>query len=242
MNVAVVLTGHMRCWEKVFPNFKQVIIDRYNPDIFIDTWEDEAYWDPHSQHGVVKNAPLIDFDKLIDKYKPIVLRKEHYENYHAQFEQRSKFFENFYHVPKNIISMLFKLGRGVALMEDHMFSTGKIYDLVIRMRPDLVFHEKLPDFDPFKFYTLAHRNHMGNGTSDMIQVGNFFTVGIFSKMLHHLPQIYKETGILCPHIVSEHFIKRLGLPWQEFSINKTIMHTPLGEYKPKEMYIENEKN
>ena len=237
MNVAIVLTGHMRCWKQVYPNFKQRLIDRYNPDIFIETWEDEAYWDPHSQHGIVKDAPKVNFDDLRNTYRPIAMRFDSYEKYQTSFEERSKQYSNFYHVPKNIISMLFKLGRGILMLEDYMFLTGKTYDLVIRMRPDLIFNEPLPQFDPNKFYTLGYRNHMGQGTSDMIQVGNFFTISLFSKLLHHLPQIYRETGLLCPHVVSEHFIKRLGFPWEEFMIDKTIMHTPLGEYKRKEMYL-----
>lgn len=237
MNVAIVLTGHMRCWKQVYPNFKQRLIDRYNPDIFIETWEDEAYWDPHSQHGIVKDAPKVNFDELRNTYRPIAIRYDSYEKYQSSFEERAKHYSNFYHVPKNIISMLFKLGRGILMLEDYMFLTGKTYDLVIRMRPDLVFNEPLPQFDPNKFYTLGYRNHMGQGTSDMIQVGNFFTISLFSKLLHHLPHVYKETGLLCPHVVSEHFIKRLGFPWEEFMIDKTIMHTPLGEYKRKELYI-----
>lgn len=237
MKVAIVLTGHMRCWKQVYPNFKQRLVDRYDPDIFIETWEDEAYWDPHSQHGIVKDAPRVNFDDLRNTYRPIAMRFDSYEKYQTSFEERAKQYSNFYHVPKNIISMLFKLGRGILMLEDYMFLTGKTYDLVIRMRPDLIFNEPLPQFDPNKFYTLGYRNHMGQGTSDMIQVGNFFTISLFSKLLHHLPQIYRETGLLCPHVVSEHFIKRLGFPWEEFMIDKTIMHTPLGEYKRKEMYL-----
>jgi hypothetical protein len=237
MKVAIVLTGHMRCWKQVYPNFKQRLVERYDPDIFIETWEDEAYWDPHSQHGIVKDAPKVNFDDLRNTYRPIAMRFDSYEKYQTSFEERAKQYSNFYHVPKNIISMLFKLGRGILMLEDYMFLTGKTYDLVIRMRPDLVFNEPLPEFDPNKFYTLGYRNHMGQGTSDMIQVGNFFTISLFSKLLHHLPQIYRETGLLCPHVVSEQFIRRLGFPWEEFMIDKTIMHTPLGEYKRKEMYL-----
>ena len=236
MNVAVILTGHMRCWEQVFPNFKERIIDRYNPDIFIHTWEDEAYWDPHSKAGITENGPTIDYEKIIETYKPVDFVMENLDDFKEGFEERAAYYTNHYHVPKNIISMLYKLGQGVMMMEDHMFRTGKTYDLVIRVRPDLVFNEPLPEFNPNKFYTLGYRNHMGQGTSDMIQVGNFFTMSIFSKILHHLPSLYHETGLLCPHVVSEHFIKRLGLPWEEFMINKTIMHTPLGEYKAKELY------
>ena len=236
MKVALLLTGHMRCWDQVFPNTKQHIIDKYNPDIFIDTWDSEAYWDPHSAKGITEGGPKLDVAGIEEAYKPVVMNVDSYEQFEDNFVTRAKQFETFYHVPKNQISMWFKVGRGMLSVEEHMMLTGKTYDLVIRMRPDLVFNESLPEFDSNKFYTLGYRNHMGQGTSDMVQVGNFFTMSLFCKVLYHLPQLYKETGLLCPHVISEHFIHRLGLPWEEFMINKTIMHTPLGEYKHKSLY------
>lgn len=236
MKVALLLTGHMRCWDQVFPNTKQHIIDKYNPDIFIDTWDSEAYWDPHSAKGITEGGPKLDIAGIEEAYKPVVMNVDSYEQFEDNFVTRAKQFETFYHVPKNQISMWFKVGRGMLSVEEHMMLTGKTYDLVIRMRPDLVFNESLPEFDSNKFYTLGYRNHMGQGTSDMVQVGNFFTMSLFCKVLYHLPQLYKETGLLCPHVISEHFIRRLGLPWEEFMINKTIMHTPLGEYKHKSLY------
>lgn len=236
MKVALILTGHMRCWDQVFPNTKQHIIDKYNPDIFIDTWDSEAYWDPHSAKGITEGGPKLDVAGIEEAYKPVVMNVDSYEQFEDNFVTRAKQFETFYHVPKNQISMWFKVGRGMLSVEEHMMLTGKTYDLVIRMRPDLVFNESLPEFDSNKFYTLGYRNHMGQGTSDMVQVGNFFTMSLFCKVLYHLPQLYKETGLLCPHVISEHFIRRLGLPWEEFMINKTIMHTPLGEYKHKSLY------
>lgn len=236
MSVAVILTGHMRCWEKVFPNFEERVLRRYNPDVFIHTWEDEAYWDPHSAHGIVEGAPVVDHESMIKAYNPIDMVMENYDDFKDEFSARSERYSNFYHVPKNIISMLYKIGQGGLMVEDHMFKTGKQYDLIIRMRPDLVFNEALPQFDPNHFYTLGYRNHMGQGTSDMIQVGNQFMVLMFTKLLHHLPQVYQQTGLLCPHVISEKYIRGLGLPWKEFMIDKTIMHTPLGEYKHKSLY------
>ena len=237
MKVALLLTGHLRCWEQVSPNTRQHIIDKYNADVFIETWDSEAYWDPHSQKGVTDTGPKIDFGKVNDAYKPVrQMRFDRYEIFEENFSKRAEQFTNFYHVPKNQVSMWFKVGRGMTMVEDYMMLTGQPYDLVIRMRPDLFLNEPLPDFDPNKFYTLGYRNHMGQGTSDMIQIGNFFSMSLFCKVLNHLPQLYKETGLLCPHVISEHFIKRLGLPWEEFMINKTLMHTPLGEYKHKSLY------
>jgi hypothetical protein len=236
MNVALLLTGHMRCWEQVFPNTKHHIIDKYNPDVFIDTWDREAYWDPHSQKGITENGPKLDITRIEEAYKPVCMNVDDYAQYEDNFANRAEQFTNFYHVPKNQLSMWFKVGRGMLTVEEHMMLTGKTYDVIIRMRPDLMFNQPLPDFDPNKFYTLGYKNHMGQGTSDMIQVGNFFTMSLFCKVLYHMPQLYKETGLLCPHVISEHFIRRLGIPWQEFMIDKTIMHTPLGEYKHKSLY------
>jgi len=236
MKVALLLTGHLRCWEQVAPNTLKHIIDKYDADVFIETWDSEAYWDPHSVKGITEDGPKLDIPKVFQTYKPVYMNFENFEEYEENFIERAKPFTTFYHVPKNQISMWFKVGRGMLAVEEHMLLTGTTYDLIIRMRPDLVFNEPLPEFDAQKFYTLGYRNHMGQGTSDMIQVGNFFTMSLFCKVLYHLPFLYQETGLLCPHVISEHFIKRLGLPWQEFMINKTIMHTPLGEYKHKSMY------
>jgi hypothetical protein len=236
MKVALLLTGHMRCWEQVAPNTLKHLIDKYDADVFIETWDSEAYWDPHSVKGITEDGPKLDIPKISKTYKPVYMNFENFEEYEENFIERAKSFTNFYHVPKNQISMWFKVGRGMLAVEEHMLLTGTTYDLIIRMRPDLVFNEPLPEFDSQKFYTLGYRNHMGQGTSDMIQVGNFFTMSLFCKVLYHLPFLYQETGLLCPHVISEHFIKRLGLPWQEFMINKTIMHTPLGEYKHKSLY------
>jgi hypothetical protein len=115
-------------------------------------------------------------------------------------------------------------------MEKFVVKTGQHYDLVIRMRPDMIFNQDLPDFDPNKFYTLTHRNHLGQGTGDMLQVSNMFNMIMFSKVSCYLNHIYLKTNLLCPHVLSSQWIQDMGLPWQEFNISKTIQHTPKGEY------------
>jgi hypothetical protein len=49
-----------------------------------------------------------------------------------------------------------------------------------------------------------------------------------------LPQnidtLYNHTQLLCPHVLSETWIKALHFNWEEFHINKTLMHTPKGAY------------
>lgn len=236
MKVALILTGHLRCWDQVFPNTKEMILDRWNPDVFIHAWDEQAWWDPHSKEGFVANSPKIDTAAVQEAYKPVSMVFEDFEPYRAGFEQHAEMYENHFHVKRNIISMFYKLHKGVELMNDYTARTGKHYDLVIRMRPDMVFKHQLPDFDNNKFYTILHRNHLGQGTGDMLQVSNPWLMTIFSNMLTALPALYRETNVLCPHIISEHLFRRMSFPWEEVAIDKMLMHTPKGEYAHKQTY------
>lgn len=237
MKLALVLTGHMRCWDQVFSNTLEKIISKHETDVFIHTWKDQAWWDPHSKEGIATGTPKIDFDSVIKNYNPISIVVQDFEEYKQDLEKQSEIYTNHHHVRKNIISMFYKLSQGVSLMEEYTMRTGNQYDLVIRMRPDMIFNEDLPNFDPNFFYTIAHKNHLGQGTGDTFQASNPFIISLFSKILMIMPQIYSETKILCPHIVSEHFIKKFGLNWKEFDIKRTLMHTPLGPYVPKQNYM-----
>jgi hypothetical protein len=233
MNVAVVLSGHMRCWNQVFPNFKEQFIDRYSPDVFIHTWDNEGWWVPQEGAiGIHEQSDALDPHAACDAYKPIKMVVEHFDNYLTTFAKRAEGFPNFYHRPRNIISMFYKMGAAMNLLEEHIMQTGKKYDLVIRMRPDMILHDAMPNFDPNTFYTLAHRNHMGGGTGDMFQIGSYENVSRFATIGMKLEEYYAETGLLCPHTLSVHHIQKLGLPWNEFHINKTIQHTPAGQYQP----------
>lgn len=233
MRVAVILTGHLRCWKQVFPNFKEKVMDRYNPDIFIHTWDDEAYWipgDKQNETGIFEGAPQIVDEDVIDCYKPKIYVKEYWEDYNKHFESCGEYFKNFAHRPKNILSMFYKMQQGFALVERHVAQLQNNYDLVIRMRPDMILHDDLPEFEKNTFYTLQHRNHLGQGTGDMIQVGDFAQMMLFSKAICFISQLYNQTGLLCPHVISQKHIENLGFDWKEFNINKTLMHTPKGPY------------
>jgi len=128
------------------------------------------------------------------------------------------------------------MGRGVDMMNEFTSRTGKYYDLVIRMRPDLYFNEALPSFSSDTFYTIRQPNHVNLGTGDTFQASNQWFITLFGAISTVLPSLYKTSGILCPHILSEGMIKTLNIPWKEFDIKRTLMHTPVGEYVSKQFY------
>lgn len=233
MQVAVILTGHLRMWQTVFPNFKQRILDRYNPDVFITSWETEGWWlVEEDARGILhEGSPPIDVELVKNTYHPVRLIVENLNAFLPHFEKRVVPFTNYFHRPRNTVSMYYGIGTGMHMLERHVMMTGKHYDLVIRMRPDMLFHQDLPDFDPAQFYTIGHKNHAGTGTGDMLQAGSFNNVRAFCKLGTQLETLYQEIGLFCPHVLSEHYIKKLRLPWNEFHIQKTIQHSPVGSYQ-----------
>jgi hypothetical protein len=221
----------------VFPSFKERIIDRYKPDIFIDTWSDEGWWAPtEGKTGLRDGAPAVHDHELISAYSPMALRVEEFDDHYlSRFEERAKEFTNFYHRPKNSLSMFYKLASGIRMMENHQLINGGEYDLVIRMRPDVILNKDLPDFDPAKFYTLDYKNHMGTGTSDMFQIGSPESLGKFARLGLNIRSLYQQTGLFCPHVLSEQHIKNCGLNWEQFHLefnrDLILQHTPNGPYR-----------
>lgn len=233
MKVAVVLTGHLRSWRQVYPNFHEKIVSRYAPDIFIHSWTDEGWWDPESTTGYVDGSDRVDVEEVSELYQPVGIELEDFREHQDQFDKRAELFDNSLHRKRNIISMFYKIKRGVDLMN----ASGNSYDMVIRMRPDLVFFDNLPLIDPDKFYTINHKSGTGKGTGDMFQAGSQASITKFGAAYDRLEEIYSHTDILCPHVITKYLINESNEHWQEFSINRTLMHTPAGQYQDKKVYL-----
>lgn len=69
MKVAVILTGHSRDYEKTFDSLKQNVLDKYNSDVYINTW-DISESSPIRAVSATFNLPnkKINQQKLLEKY------------------------------------------------------------------------------------------------------------------------------------------------------------------------------
>lgn len=239
MKTALLLSGHMRCWKECFPNTKKYILDRWNPDVFITTWDNEGYWvapenDPNNK-GIYEHSPLLDVNGVIDTYEPVsirVLRQDKFD-----FSHWDKAFPKEYTGEtrvKNIMSQFFMMKQSISNLENYP-GWLRHYDLVIRMRPDLLFVQDLPELDPFKFHVIRHTNPQGLGVGDMFFASSPALLKDISSMIYDtdmLSEIVKEIGRFCPHMLVEYHLQKC-LPTRHVvhDIPKMLMHTPKGQYQ-----------
>jgi hypothetical protein len=123
MKVAMLLTGYMRDWETHFPNTKENIIDKYNADVFISSYQ---YSELYKGSGMVS----IDTKKVIDLYKPkkyLFQDKQHLSDF--QFKENGLEI-NGREWSYRILQQWFTVYLGLFLFNP------EDYDIIIRCRSD----------------------------------------------------------------------------------------------------------
>lgn len=240
MKTALILSGHMRCYQQVFSNTLEHIIKPYNPDIFITTWENEGWWtspekDPKGL-GINASSPDLDLTRVAHLYNPVqfeVLQQRHFDKaINREIEQFDLVRKSKEIRPKNIVSQFLLWGIAYMNFETFVTKTGgnliNTYDLVIRMRPDLVFPDGAPTFDPNVLNFIAHTNHEGNGYGDMLAAGNQTVMSAFHWKIKNY-NLYSPDRF-CPHIIMKEISKDFH-DTKVHTVNKYLMHTPKGQYK-----------
>lgn len=126
----------MRYFKETIPSLKRSILDGLTPDIYIHTWDegDRSMW--NSKLGDVVDNNYID--NLGLNIKKFVIDK--WSEYEGTFSQKiiSEFPNSFsvYPKPPRVLSMFYKIQKCYELITDD-------YDLIIRVRPDLLYPDIL---------------------------------------------------------------------------------------------------
>lgn len=236
MKVAILIAGHLRCWKQLYPYFKTNFIDRYNPDIFISTWNDEGWWKWGNEKGIYENSPRVNFDEVIEAYKPKTIGHEDYEVYDLIFKERAEKFTNKIGWPKNVVSMTYRWLDACNMLETYSKENNVKYDLVIRTRTDLIIHGDLPEFDSSKFYIIHNDYHQG-GLNDVIHIGNKEDIFKVNKMYLQLEELYDKIGMFCPHVFAQDIVKTNNIQLISLPFQYNIINTPWGQHQDVHKFL-----
>ena len=161
MKIALCLSGQTRNWKSSYDSIKTQIIEKYNVDVFIHTWDVEGKMVPH--HFIENYND--NFDKVnyefIDYYKPkkIQIDSPEYDTFKKKIN-KSIFY--------NTLMMWYSIDKSNELRKEYEFENNIKYDIIIRCRFDLFFENfVINDVNNNTIYLPPNENINNPFTSEM---------------------------------------------------------------------------
>ena len=135
MKLALLIHGHLRSYEKVYPSFKKNILDflkkHYEVDIFMHTWHLEEFKTKTWHNGYKGKDKHVDYKKVLELYNPkrLIIEKQNIEN------PKKTLFNG---TPvESFRCMWYSVYQACQLKIDHEIATGTRYNVVMKVRPDV---------------------------------------------------------------------------------------------------------
>jgi len=176
--VAVLLTGHLRSFERTYVNIRKNLILPLKADVFLHTWDTQGFQVVDKKYGPIPSKQgQIDIRK-VQKLMPEIVRFQIDNNdqfleqaktlnqkpyvygcpefspelIREPYTDRSQMSTNWIMLsalPTRIESQLYSVYRAYSLMVENELETGVKYDLVIKLRSDLNILSILPSLVNF---------------------------------------------------------------------------------------------
>lgn len=170
----------MRTYKKCYGYLKQSVIEPLDPDIFVDTWKKPG--GTTNASGVTADQKPVTEETLRRLYAPTSFRIEKFkEQYFTQ--------KNGVTVPKQLrehtnhwkgnIPMFYKMNGCNRMKSEYEAENRFTYDLVIKLRPDMIVRRELPKSVLRSPDTLWHSVCMIN---EDVQVSDKFAVSSSENM------------------------------------------------------------
>jgi len=217
MKVAVCISGQLRTYEKCYENLKKYILKPLNPDIFIQVWDEVGASHKESEG----NKEKVCESKLLDMYHPkkIVIEERPIgaddELYGKKVPPKLKEIEPLHY--KSALSMFYQINACNRLAVDYSKEQGFDYDVIIRIRPDSMFLEKIPDIIFDRISNNQKLVYFADYAIDTkIQVCDKFALGtpdamtVYSNVWDNIEGLWKDPEGLNPpltHKVGERLLK-----------------------------------
>jgi len=256
MKVALLLPGQIRDADNTFPNIKKSILDKFDVDVFISTWNPSKEI-KNSLHADTKDLEdRINIDALMRLYSPVQIRTDNFDSDGIQkIIDRSWSYESFGPQtgeisPVSVFLMWYKIKQSFMLMKDYEEILGERYDYVIKGRMDIQILNALElDKNPQKICVPPGFDWKG-GVNDILAWGGRDAMEHYCKMFDYLDE-YILSGIyfhpetlLRHHIESSEFI--LSRPFVKVMLrDKNVWETEVSDNEIDEKsfgYIESRGN
>ena len=182
MKSALCISGMTRNLEKSFPTLKEKILDRFDPDIFISTW------DTHKD------------TYLAEKYYSRFRHKIRFFETHSWGDDSDEIFDSSKGTLYTTNPMFYKIYRADVLRLEYQWMKKMKYDLVIRTRTDLEYKKEIDIKQVEELGDNKNKVFVGNDLPGKDWIRDCFAFGSSESMIKYsstwlnLPEI-KKCGI-----------------------------------------------
>jgi hypothetical protein len=237
MKVALVLTGHIRTFEQNFNLFRDNILEQYDTDVFINTWDTYGYWDDQSSF---KETDKIDTRKIENLFFNKIFKNicnnlnsfqlENYDDKKDLFLEEAKKYEKtkiWYGRPENVISMWYKRYESLDLVNFYN-KCENTYDKVILTRPDIKLNS-IPYFSDKM--QICNSYTTTEGYADIFFSGSLEQINKMCDIYNHLEETINDKVMFCGHELVKWWINKNKIPFEIVNYNIELYNTETGYCK-----------
>lgn len=219
MKIAFCFSGQIRNAIQCAPNIKRFIGD-IPVDFFIHTWDINKFKNYGMIDGKIppwrKDLPVIshdiekltkeDYNAYIDIYKPKIIRCESDETFNMSYHpaQRMRYPNLYYSWRKSILYCM-----------EYCIQQNFIYDVVIKMRPDVIFPSERRLIEEILIY-LEDKSYFYSDNSDEFLIDDIFWIASFENMLKAAN--YGDPALeMSPSVLFYDYLKFIGIKTKPLS-------------------------
>lgn len=141
LKVAVCLSGHLRIFEEAFSKLKEHLLDLYDCDIFIHTWDTMGLWMRGGDAPISRKKTNEQLAKIQNIAHPKKIIIEQYREFPVSQLMRQRSGEH--RDLGGVQSMFYKIEQCNNLKSSYEKSNNMVYDAVVRIRPDIILEQDI---------------------------------------------------------------------------------------------------
>lgn len=200
--VALCISGHLRTFEDNFLALKTNLIDQFNCDIFISTYDTIGAIHRAHDSRIVQANTTSYYEKIYKLFSPKKIEIEPQRHFNITPLMRKRVVDH--RDVNGVLSMFYKIRGANNLKKQYEYENGFVYDCVIRYRPD-IFLESSLNISEHTDFSFIHFPEMGHysGYNDQLAFSNSKNMDYYSSLFDEIEK-YLELG--CP-MVPERLLK-----------------------------------
>ena len=207
MKVCLLLSGQMRNADEVFPSFKSNLLDRYDTDVFISTWNS------HNVH------------QSINLFNPISVDIENYEaGFQSKLNELVSHNEHKLETNANLVSMIsmwYKTLRANQLRKKYENLMGFKYDLIIKTRPDIILEEPIELIQSDNLI-IPFGWDWSEGINDLMAWGNQTNMETYCELFYMFTSLANSMDKINPETMLREYLKIKNIKPERPKVDLTL--------------------